>query len=187
MRPFKLFIKRKADQSNERTLFYHEDDYCQVEISPKENLLFVLKESEKINELSEKSSDDSGYTNIYVRSNNRVGLRERRINSIELERIIAATGLDKAAKVTTGYGQTFRKTLKDTVGFGMNYSAIYFDFEDHIVNHIWMTNHFNIEREKLVQCLHQIGQKWDVLLIDWNQKVPIDLSNKSAIENYLAA
>jgi hypothetical protein len=183
---FQLFRKPRTKRlSDERTLFYHEDDYCQVELSPKENLGLFQKESEEINELADKSFDGYGYTDIYVRNDNRLPLKERRIKPLELEHVISTVQLERAAKVITGYGETYRETRKDAVGFGKNYSAIYFDFKDDVVNHIWMTNHFSMDREKLVYCLLMIGQKWDLLLMDWNRKVPVDLSDKNAIEQYL--
>ena len=187
MRLFNIFRKSNVDSpSDEMTLFYHEDDYCQVELSPKENLPLFQRESDEINDLADKSFDGHGYKDNYARSDNRIGLRERKINPVELEKIIAAIGLDKASKVTTGYGQTYRKTRKDTIGFGKNYSAIYFDLKDNVVTHIWMTNHFSMEKEKLIECLFDLGQKWNLLLMDWNQTVPVDLSNKNEIENYLS-
>ena len=186
MRLFKIFRKLKADTSaNEGTLFYHEDDYCQVELSPKENLPLFQKESEEITDLAGKSFDGYGYTDIYVRNDNRVELRERKINPGELEQIISEMGLNKATKVVTGYGETYRQALKDTVGFGGNYSAVYFDFRGNVVNHIWFTDPFGIETQRLTQCLLDIGERWSLLLMDWNQTLLVDLSKKNEIEKYL--
>lgn len=186
MRLFKIFRKSKAEPSfDKNTLFYHEDDFCQIELSPKENLPLFQKKSKEINDLAEKSFDDYGYKDIYVRNDNRIGLKETKINPAELEAIIAITELDKATKVTTGYGQTFRETRKDAVGFGKDYSAIYFDVQDGVVNHIWFTDPFGIDKQRLTECLLHLGKKWNLLLMDWNQTLPVDLSERSEIEKYL--
>jgi hypothetical protein len=186
MRLFNIFKKNKADKPLDKgTLFYHEDDYCQIELSPMENLTLFQGESKKINDLADKSFDGYGYTDIYVRNDNRIKLEERKIDQNELEAIVRAIGLDKATKVITGYGTTYRENCKNTVGFGKDYSAIYFDFKEEIVGHIWLTNHFSMDKQKLVDCLLQLGQKWNLLLVDWNQTITVDLTNRDEIEKYL--
>ncbi len=183
---FNIFKKSKPDGDLiSSTLFFHEDDYCQVELSPKEKILLFQTESEKINELAENSFDGFGYTDMYVRTGDRIKLEERKINPFELERILDTIDLPKATAITTGYGETYRETCKNTIGLGKDYSAIYFDFEDEIVRHIWLTDHFSIAKDNLVSCLLQAGQKWNLLLMDWNQLIPVDLTNRDQIEKYL--
>lgn len=50
------------------TIFYHEDDYLQVEILPLENLDQLKKESADVENYSKKCFGGFGYTDIYVRS-----------------------------------------------------------------------------------------------------------------------
>jgi hypothetical protein len=186
MKFFNLFKKTKLLSSVDNAgLFFHEDDYCQIELSPIENLSLFSTEADKINDLAEKTFDGSGYTDIYVRNAERIKLEERKIHPDQLEEIIKITDLGKALSVKTGYGQTYRIEATNTIGYGKDYSAIYFDFKDHMVSHIWLTGHFSINQEKLAECLFQIGQKWSLLLMDWNQTVSVDLSDMASIKKYL--
>jgi hypothetical protein len=66
-----------------------------------------------------------------------------------------------------------------------NYSAIYYDFENRIVQHIWLTDLFSMDKEALTNALQKIGRKWNLLLMDWNQTRPVDLQNMADIKSYL--
>lgn len=183
---FDIFKRKKVDSILPgSTLFYHEDDYCQIELSPVENLRLFQAESEEINETSGKGGVKAGFAEIYVRNAGHIGLNQRQIAPSELEEILQEFGLEKVENVTTGYGQAFREISKNTIGFGKDYSAIYYDFDNGIVQHIWLTGLFSMDKEVLIKTLCQIGQKWNLLLMDWNQTRLVDLQNTADIGNYL--
>lgn len=191
---FDLFKFKKSAQSGDAeplsevtTIFYHEDDYLQVEILPHDNLAYLEAESKRVNDFGNEHLDGSGYTDMYVRNAERTELKERQIRPGDLEQSLATLGLDRISKVLTGYGQTFREPHKNCVAFGKDYSAIYYDSRDDIVQHIWLTNHWGIDRKKLASCLHEMGQQWQLVLQDWNLTTAVDLSDRMAIEGYLSA
>lgn len=168
------------------TIFYHEDDYRQVEIVPNDNLAELEDESKKVNDFTKEHFDGSGYTDIYVRSdNNKTELKQRLISPNDLEHKLEILGLDRIPNVLTGYGQTYRELHMDCIAFGKDYSAIYYDFKDEVVQGIWLTNHWSMDRRRLSKCLHQIGKKWKLLLQDWNLNATVDLSDEQAIDDYL--
>ena len=178
----KAFTRKRYYDS---ALFYHEDDYCQIELSPIENLPYFGSESKEIAETANRSSDGHGFKEIHVRRGSKLELEERKISPTDLEKIIQITGLPKATSVLTGYGQSYREKSKNTIGFGKDYNAVYFDFKDAVVQHIWFTNPSIIDKEKLSECLFQLGKQWNLVLMDWNELTPINLNNKSEIEKYL--
>ena len=94
-------------------------------------------------------------------------------------------GTEKHKEVTTGYGSEYRVKSENTIGFGKEYSAIYFDFENDKVKNIWTTNLFGLDNEKVIDVLSTIGEKWNLVLMDWNRSELIDLSNKEMIKKYL--
>ncbi len=53
-----------------RESYFHEDDYCQIEILPIDNLKFCLKQAGKISEFSEKHQNGIGWDAMYVREEN---------------------------------------------------------------------------------------------------------------------
>jgi hypothetical protein len=181
---FNFFKKSKPAPHLEPILFFHEDDYCQVEISPKENLSFFEQQCLNIYD-TVKESPDGGFTGIYVREEPVIKLADKKISCDQLEGIIKEMGLEKAGTVLTGYGTNYREKFAETTGYGLNYSAIYFDYTDGIVGHIWLTNFFRLDKEKLSTCLHQLGRTWDLVLFDWNQRVAVNLSDEGAVKKYL--
>ena len=66
----------KKEYRAEGTIFYHEDDFCQIEIVPKENLSDLLKQADNINDFTA----ENGYSDIYVREENKVSLKTKQMN-----------------------------------------------------------------------------------------------------------
>ena len=167
---FDIFKNKKSTRPNNLestieglTIFYHEDDYRQVEIVPNDNHAELEEESKKVNDFANEHFDYSGYTDIYVRTDdNKTELKQRLIKPNDLEQKLEILGLERVPKVTTGYGQTYRELHKDCIAFGKDYSAIYYDFKDEIVQGIWLTNHWSMDRKQLSDCLHEIGKKWNL-------------------------
>ena len=171
----------KTEYRAKGTIFYHEDDFCQIEIIPKENLSDLLKQADNIADFTA----EKGYSDIYVREENKVSLKSREIEKTELEKLLTELGTEKHTEVITGYGSDYRIKSENTIGFGKEYSAVYFDFEYDKVKNIWITNLFGLNHEKVVDVLSKIGEKWNLVLMDWNSSELIDLSNKEMINKYL--
>lgn len=168
------------------TIFYHEDDFRQVEIVPGDNLANLKSESEKVDSFTKEHFDGSGFTDIYVRSDeDKTKLNHREINPNDLEKILSSMGLDRIPNVLSGYGENYREKHEACIAFGKDYCAVYYDYKDNVVQHIWFTNHWSMDREKLAAMLHDLGQKWNLLLQDWNLTVTIDLKDKNSIDHYL--
>jgi hypothetical protein len=172
-------------QSLSSLLFFHEDDFCQVELLPKENLNFIKLQCNQIESSSEKNFDGAGYKEIFIRDANPIGLSTISIQKSELENFLLELHLPRASEVLTGYGQDYRVQSLETVGFGSDYVAVYFHFQDDIVKKIWFTQIWNITGEKLVPVLNKVGLKWNLLLVDWEAATFVELSDEQAIINYL--
>jgi methyltransferase-like protein len=171
----------KAEYRAKGTIFYHEDDFCQIEIVPKENVSDLLKQADNIADFKA----EKGYWDIYVREENKVSLKSRKIEKTELEKILTELGTKKHTEVITGYGSNYRVKSENTIGYGKKYSAVYFDFENDKVQNIWITNIFGINHDKVVDVLSNIGKKWNLVMMDWNRSELIDLTNKEMINKYL--
>lgn len=68
---------------------------------------------------------------------------------------------------------------------GKNYNGIFFDFESDFVSGIWIAGSPEVESKQFAQALNDIGNKWSLLLMDWNSLELIDLKDKKQIEQYL--
>jgi hypothetical protein len=168
------------------TIFYHEDDFRQVEIVPNDNLSTLITESENVDTFAKEHFDGNGYTDIYVRNDaDKTKLNQRRIAPNDLENVLRSLGFDRIPNVLTGYGQNYRELHKDCVAFGKDYCAVYYDFKDNVVEHIWFTNHWSMDKGRLAESLHGLGQQWNLLLQDWNLTLTVNLKDKNAIDQYL--
>lgn len=169
----------------EGTIFYHEDDFCQVQLTPFENLNELIKQAENSSDFAEKYFDGHGYTDIMVREEAKIRLRDKNIHPKELDSILVTVGTDKHTDVITGYGQDHRVESKNTIGYGEDYSAIYYDFIGNSVQNIWMTNVSSLNNDKVSQALFEIGTRWNLLLMDWNSHELVDLKDQDQIKKYL--
>ena len=188
-----LILRRKenksiADHSEFRargTLFYHEDDFCQIQLLPAENLSWLLEEAENVADFAEVHFVGGGYSDLLTRTGAKVALRERKIPVAELDLILNKLQTTRHTEITTGYGERYRIASPHTIGYGHDYSAIYFDFKNDLVENIWMTNIFALDSEHLKSVLLELGKKWNLFLMDWNALKLIDLRNEQQVIQYL--
>jgi len=174
------------EEERERgTIFFHEDDYCQIELIPYENFNELIKQADNISEFSSTNFVGDGWADMMVREGQKIKLYERGIPIVKLEEVLKKLNTQKHTYVETGYGSNYRVKSKNTIGFGKSYSAIYCNYSDRKVENIWMTNISLFNNEKVEEVLFQIGKKWDLLLMDWEASQLIDLKNRDQIKNYL--
>jgi len=166
------------------TIFYHEDDFGQVEIIPSENFERLIKEAENVKDFSEKHFEGGGFTDIYVREQSGLKLEERKIKVSELNDILSKLSVEKHTIATTGI-RPDEMLSKNTFGYGENYNGLFFDFKEDIVSNIWVSGRLNVNDEKLISVMNEIGTKWNLLLMDWNSLELIDLQNKEQIKKYV--
>lgn len=166
------------------SIFYHEDDYRQAEIVPAENFNELIKQAENVQDFAEKHFDGAGYTDMMVREDNGIKLKERGIKSVELDLILSGLPIKKSTEVSTGIRPGEMKS-KNTFGYGENHNGIFFNFESDIVTGIWISGSIPADNEKVIEVLNKIGQEWNLLLMDWNTLELVDLKNREQIKKYL--
>lgn len=185
-----VFLVLRKDKStkylpaNYGSIFYHEDDYRQVEIVPSENFNELMKQAENIQDFAEKHFDGIGYTNIMLREDKGVILKDRGISVTELETVLLKLSLQKHTQVRTGI-RPGEFLSENTFGYGKNYHGLFFEFESDTVLNIWIAGIIPVDKEKVIETLNEIGLKWNLLLMDWNSCELIDLKNKEQIARYL--
>lgn len=57
--------------------YFHEDDYCQVEILPVENLSFYKRQAREIEDFADEHREGVGFTDMYVREKKPIPLFEK--------------------------------------------------------------------------------------------------------------
>jgi hypothetical protein len=163
-----------------RRAFFHEDDYCQRELLPVDNLAFCLRQNAAIAEHSAATFDGHGWKDVYV--------REERPPSplvalqIPLESIRAALMQIAPAydSVETGYGSSHREPCANTVAFGQDRrAALYVTFDDNsIVETMWCD-----EPQDWLLALPNAHQ---LLFVDWAWGFVCPLAEQGHFRAHLA-
>nr|WP_321453068.1 hypothetical protein [uncultured Carboxylicivirga sp.] len=187
---FKWLKKNKnSSDKSENSLYLHEDFYCQVELVPIENSSDLKKENEKIDEFAKEHRDGVGFTDVYVRDGQNIKTSEREIPINVFDSLTQTCGFQKVDKVYSGYG-SYKETCTSTWGFKLDSSAVFCDFKNEIIENIWIDGfRFNKDsenKEQLINVLFVIGEKWNLILNDWDLTETIDLRNKKLIEDYIS-
>jgi len=164
----------------------HEDDYCQVQLLPFENIEFILNEAEEIIGFKKENFNINGSDKIFVRKSPNFPLISKNIKFSDLQKVVEQNNFEKIINVDIGYGNSFNKSK--TIGYGTDNCAILIDCDNEFVKNIWFNYYWNfteIEKEKLSIFLIEINQLWNQILIDWNQSIIVKLT-KNNIYKYLS-
>ena len=158
----KTRVKDRSDKKIKGTIFYHEDDYGQIEIVPKENFGRLIKEAENVKYFSENHFESEGFTDMYVRNGIGLKLEERKIKASELNEILLKVFEEKHTNVTTGISSDEIRS-KNTYGYGKNHNGIFFDFnEDLYGQHLKISFLDRIRNERKFESVEaliaQLGQ-----------------------------
>ncbi|WPC42698.1 hypothetical protein [Clostridium sp. JS66] len=172
-----------------RNIFFHEDDYCQIEILPKENYNYCLSQCGNIEDFANDHMDVNGlgYTDIYIRENNAILLSTLTLTKDYLKKCMENI-FPKFDKVETGYS-SYCIEDKNTCAYGFNENVIaFFDYDENdIVQNIWLI--LNIYEKNDIKSaeklLHKLSETSDLLLVDWGWSEVYLLTDTESIGQYL--
>lgn len=171
-------------------VYFHEDFFRQVEFCPRENFEYLKLENKQVNEFSRIHSDGKGlFTDIYVREeNNQKNLFEKQILLTELDLVLINLGMQKIEKVYSGYS-TYKEKCKNAIAYKFDQSEIFIFTENNFIKDFFVNrfrlNENQLVKNKLEEILFTIGQKYDLILNDWDITEVIDLSDRRRIQKYL--
>jgi hypothetical protein len=96
-------IRSSALKHNMREVYFHEDDYCQLELLPEANWDFCAKQMNEIEKFSEAHKAEIGWTDMFMRSEN-----PKQLSEVEIERAALVSSVREILppfdRVLTGYG-----------------------------------------------------------------------------------
>ncbi|MDO6433495.1 hypothetical protein Q4E93_22975 [Flavitalea sp. BT771] len=167
---------------------FWEDDYCQIEIVPLENIEFIKKQVGQIEDLSAKSRNGDGFTDIFVRGQLPTPTISKEIRVDYLEWRLSSCQLSKAKSIRFDGRKIMDCQTGNTKAFGFPNFTIFFDTEGEFVKNIWIHigNIVSAPQFDTIQAaLHALGEECEVILIDWNSSELFDLADKTRIGKYL--
>lgn len=168
------------------SVYFHEDDYCQIELLPIENLGFCLKQTGLINEFANAHKEGNSYTDIYMREDNPISMHDKKVLITLLENSLDGV-LPKFDEVCTGYS-SYREKSKHTNAFGQDENVVmFYDSKDNFINHIWFTLDISKENDIMVarDMFHALSKLGEFIIVDWGWDFVEKINNLEKIESYL--
>ena len=167
-------------------IFFHEDDYCQIEILPADNLAFCLEQSEEIDKFAEEHRDGIGFSDMFIRNENPKSLREHDISVVRLNEMLKSV-FPQYDEVYTGYGSSYREKCENTVAFGNDRVIIFYDEENGFVKNIWLALFIQEKvdikaAQNLFAALSTLGE---FIIADWNRNFILKINNSEKLGQYL--
>lgn len=183
-----LKFKPKKPIDKGHVFYYHEDDFCRVEMRPRENLPELKKDLVQIENINQNHSDEYGYYKIHVIQEGKVKTIDRQIGIDEFENIMKKTGYKKFNNITTGYGSRVFDSEYST-GYGVRGCTLLFERHQNIVDHIWFDFYplstFKKDIDSMYTYVTEISKKWNLILVDWRNEIIVDPLINDSLRRYL--
>jgi hypothetical protein len=170
-------------------IYFHEDDYCQIEILPISNWEHCVSQIGEIESFSEahRAPEGEGWSEMYMRKENLSTLLELNVSRTVLTTALCEA-LPECDTVYTGYS-TYREKCDHTTAFACSPQvAVFADFnKDNITEHIWLTLDVSEqdELESIMNAFHALSMLGDLLFVDWGWGVLNTLAETEALKLYL--
>lgn len=159
-----------------KEIFFHEDDYCQIELLPLENLAFCLQQAGVIDAFRKEHWTGAGWDAMHIREENPQPLSALRIGLDDVRRALAATTFEYDA-VSTGYS-TWRQPCPEVHAFGSTDGrTLFVQVADGIAVAIWCSD--------LSLAWQQLPHGERLLFVDWGWSFVSPLQDTPRLLSYL--
>jgi hypothetical protein len=172
-----------------RRIYFHEDDYCQQQLLPREAAEYARAELHKIGQFSDKHRDPggSGWNDIYVRQEATTELPALKITKEEFGPIVSAF-LPPFDVVFTGYS-SYRTRCKKTAAWGTSSQcALFADWDDAgIISNSW-TGFFDESEEAILaatRVIAALGERHPLIYVDWAWRYTCDADDETTFASML--
>jgi hypothetical protein len=172
-----------------REIYFHEDDYCQQELLPREALAFVESEIKKSDEFAAAhlAPGGIGWTDISVRQDPPTGFRALKMTREDFD-VAISSHLPSFDQVITGYS-TFRERCKKAAAWGTSQqNAILIDWDDEgIIKNVW-TQFFESDEKSISaasKSIAALGTLHSLIYVDWAWSFVCEIFNEEAFASRL--
>lgn len=173
---------------DKNTPSFWEDDYCQIEIVPRKNIEHIEKSIKQIDEFTEKTRTEYGFTDIFMRAPLPFPTLNEELRIDLFETLLTDKGFEKAKRIRYNGDTTIECSPTNSNAFSLPCFIFFYDCKDEFVNNIWIlnslitsTDHFN----KILEVLYELGEGCELVLVNWDSLELIDLTDRNQITNYL--
>jgi hypothetical protein len=177
-----------------REIYFHEDDYCQQELLPREALSFAETQVKQIAEFADThlAPGGIGWTDIYRRKEPAVGFRTLGMKKEDFEAVVSLH-LPPFDLVYTGYS-SYRERCKKAAAWGTaQHNALFADWgDDGIITNVW-AQFFDLGEKSILaasKAVAALGMLHSIIYVDWAWGYTCEIINEeafaSALRNKLA-
>jgi hypothetical protein len=171
-----------------RELYFHEDDYCQLELVAEANGRWCAEQMGRIDEFAAAHKAEVGWTDILVRSESPTPLSSLAISRSQFIDSMPSS-MRPFDRIFTGYGTTLSE-CRQTIAFGPHHSLVAhaeLDAED-IVSAVWFTFDLKSPGDVAIATdLTHALSRWPALIADWGWSQLIRLTDVDALTQYFSA
>jgi hypothetical protein len=169
--------------------FFHEDDYCQVEVLPAAARGYCLAEMARIDEFADAHRDGAGFTDVYLRGEPLQPLASLGITLAALGSAIDPL-VPRFVEIQTGYG-SYREPCRSVVGWGLGDGEAIFAGvgAGAVVGPVWLALH-RVPAERVGQwcrVLRSLPGAPELLIADWSASRVVPLADEPALAAYLGS
>ena len=170
-----------------RSVYFHEDDHCQVELLPISAVGHSTEEMARIDAFSNTNWDGHSWKQIYVRDDHSHYLVNMELPLARLEALVARF-LTSYDEVLTGYASYEERcehvrAWGDPEGFCLFASLTTAD----IIKELWLSNSLPAEKhlELWLDVLTALDELGGFVLADWPTSLLVRCSDREAMRRYL--
>jgi hypothetical protein len=185
LEPWKKFFASAPDQPAERTIYFHEDDYCQIELLPVSARTHCMTQMGIIDNFTTMHDDGGmGFTGIYVRPDAPHALTELCLTTSAFSEALKRH-FPAYDSVFTGY-RSHREECKSTLAWGDDSWTIFADHNADIIQHAWLDlRDLNADAVTRIVCaLRDLPWSESILIADWSWSLVAMLSDIGSLNEY---
>ena len=183
-----LGISCSGKKNKDAAMLLWEDDYLMIEIMSSQNMEFANSETTRTKEFEKKHASKSGYSAITeIRKKNKE-TKDLNIEISDFVEFLRQLEIYRYPKLMYyGGGDPTEITNPKTMAFGQKKTAIFIEQEDEVVKNMWFVtyNWQDVSKTNINLALKAIGDKYDMIMVDWFKGQIIDLKNQKEVESYL--
>jgi hypothetical protein len=165
-----------------------EDDYCQVEVISASNYDLVKRQTIEAIDFGNAHFNGIGFTALYQRENIPYPISQLLIPIENFEAILAENSFIRIDKIYYQYEGLVNHAEDVTRAYGDDDFSIWAEVKERILTNIWITSRGANTDDRIIKAtsiLNTMGEKYQLILVDWNSCEVIDLKEINEVKAYL--
>jgi hypothetical protein len=175
--------------AKQREVYFHEDDFCQQQLLPRDAADFVRKELRAISDFSDehRAPDGMGWTEMYIRGEAPAELPLLRIEKEKLGSYVSPF-LPPFDAVFTGYS-SHREQCEKTGAWGTSAQCALFANwnDDGIIQSVW-AEFLKDDEESIhaaTRAIATLGMHYPLVYVDWARGYVCDANDSGSFSSLL--